>query len=167
MTEAKKANKKTLLYTTIIPRSGEILRLLDEGQSEANIAKYLGISYSSWRKNKKALYEWLDENRKEESSEITEDMLKDVEKAMYEAAIGGTKTIRKAMKVKTIEYTKDGKRLREVEKIQYYSEDLYIPPSVSAGQFLLKNLSDTRYSNNPAELDLKEKEFEHKKEKDW
>lgn len=150
-------NKKTKLETVLIPRAKEIAKLLDEGKSEKNVAEYLGISYSTWKTYKSKLQDYL-QNKKD-----TDDQkLRDVENAMYEAAIGITKTVKKAMKVKTVEYD-GGKRLKEEERIEYYFEDIYIPPSVSAGQFLLKNWDKNNYSNNPAELKQKIEEFEHKK----
>ena len=150
-------NKKTKLETVLIPRAKEIAKLLDEGKSEKNVAEYLGISYSTWKTYKSKLQDYL-QNKKD-----TDDQkLRDVENAMYEAAIGITKTVKKAMKVKTVEYD-GGKRLKEEERIEYYFEDIYIPPSVSAGQFLLKNWDKNNYSNNPAELKQKIEEFEYKK----
>lgn len=158
----KKMNykRKTKLETVLIPRSTEILKMLDQGISENEIAKRLDISYSTWRSYKKKFIEYL-----QTKEETDEQKLKDVEQAMYESAIGITKKIKRAMKVKTVEYD-NGKRLKEEEKIEYYYEEIYIPPSVSAGQFLLKNWGKANYSNNPAELDVKKEEFEFKKSKD-
>lgn len=163
MESKEKKKKKTKLETVLIPRAKEIIELLDKGVSEQKLAEeYLGISYTSWRSYKKAFFEYM------EAKDISEQSrLKDVEQAMYEAAIGITKLVRKAMKLKTVTY-KDGKRLKEEERIEYYTEEVFVPPSVSAGQFLLKNWDKAHYSNNPAELEQKKEEFDYKKEKeDW
>lgn len=150
-------NKKTKLETVLIPNAKEIAKMQDQGISERNIAKRLGISYTTWKNYKKKLQEYLQEHE-----EVDEEKIKNVEAAMYEAAIGISKTVQKAMKVKQILYD-NGKRVKEEERIEYYYEDIYIPPSVSAGQFLLKNWDKTNYSNNPAELKHKIEEFEYKK----
>lgn len=150
-------NKKTKLETVLIPNAKEIAKMQDQGISERNIAKRLGISYTTWKNYKKKLQEYLQEHE-----EVDEEKIKNVEAAMYEAAIGISKTVQKAMKVKQILYD-NGKRVKEEERIEYYYEDIYIPPSVSAGQFLLKNWDKANYSNNPAELKQKKEEFEYKK----
>lgn len=78
---------------------------------------------------------------------------------MFKSALGFTHKIKKAMKLKNVEY-ENGKRLRETERIEFYEEEVYIAPSVACAQFLLKNWAKDRYSNNPAELEVKKKEFE-------
>lgn len=172
MTETKdreqrqKAKTKPTIYDTVlIPRAEEIARMVEEGKSNNEIARYLGISRNSWKKYRKQIEEYL-QTVKSIEPETIEEKIKAVEKALYEAAKGITKTVKKAMKVKTVLY-EDGKRLKEVEKIEYYYEDIYTPPSVSAGQFLLKNWDKENYSNNPAELEQKKEEFKHKQEQDW
>lgn len=150
--------KKTKLETVLIPNAKEITKMQEQGISEKNIAERLGISYTTWKNYKKALKQHLQNN----NTEIDEVKIKEVEAAMYEAAIGISKRVQKAMKVKEILY-ENGKRIKEEERIKYYYEDVYIPPSVSAGQFLLKNWDKDNYSNNPAELKQKIEEFEHKK----
>lgn len=157
MTDNKK--KKTKLETVLIPRAADIMQMIDEGMSEKKIAQRLGVSYSTFKSYKKQLKEYLQNKAKEDGDD---DKIQQLEAAMFEAAIGFTKTVTKAMKLRTVEY-KDGKRVRESERIEYYTEDIFIPPSVSAGQFLLKNWNKTKYSNNPAELEQKKEEFEYKK----
>lgn len=163
--EKNNKRKRTLFETVIIPRAEEIAKMVEEGKSNAEIARYLTISLNTWKKYKSKLEEYLQEAA-DIDPETTAEKIKAVEKAMFEAAKGITKTVRKAMKVKTVEYD-GGKRVKETEKIEYYFEDIYTPPSVSAGQFLLKNWDKTHYSNNPAELDQKKEEFKHKQEQDW
>lgn len=154
--------KKTKLETVLIPRAKEIAKLLDDGVSEKEVAERVGISYTTWRYYKEQLKEYLQLKK-----ETDEQRLKEVENAIYESAIGINKSVKKAMKVKTVSYD-NGKKVKEEEKIEYYFEEVYIPPSVSAGQFLLKNWNKEKYSNNPAELDVKKEEFEFKKNKeDW
>lgn len=154
--------KKTKLETVLIPKAREIAKMLDDGVSEKEIAARVGVSYTTWKNYKKELKEYLQNGRDESRSQ----RLKDVENAIYESAVGIYKTVKKGMKVKRIEY-EDGRKKVEEERIEYYFEDLYFPPSVSAGQFLLKNWDKQNYSNNPAELDQKKEEFNHKIKEEW
>ena len=57
---------------------------------------------------------------------------------MFKSALGFSYKVKKAMKLKTVEY-EDGKRKKEVERIEYYDEEVYVPPSIASAQFLLKN----------------------------
>lgn len=157
---ARKGRKNA--YTEIIlPRLEEIKKLISEGTSEKEIAGRLGISYTTWKEHKK--------NQPAFSAILKDSRCKaieDIERAMYDSATGITKKVRKAMKLKTIIY-ENGKRAKEEERVEYYDEEIFIPPSVAAAQFLLKNWAKEKYSNNPAELRQRQREFEFQKQKEW
>lgn len=145
--------RKSKFDEVIKPREEEIKKLLKQGVSEKEIAAYLGISYSTWKTHKrknKSLLAIVTNNRGKP--------IEDLETAMFECAIGFTKKVKKAMKLKDVVY-ENGKRLRETERIEYYEEEVYVAPSIAAQQFLLKNWAKNKYSNNPAELDVKKEEF--------
>ena len=145
--------RKNKYDEVILPRLEEIKELLAKGTSEKEVAKYLGISYTTWKLTKKnSVFSSL---VKESRGKAVEDL----EQAMFRSALGFTKTIKKAMKLKEVVY-ENGKRLKETERIEFYEEEVYIQPSVACAQFLLKNWAKNRYSNNPAELEIKKKEFE-------
>lgn len=158
----KKKGRKSSFDTVILPNLEKIQELLKQGYSEKDVAKSIGVSYATWKKYKSLLTDF--------SAIICsarEQNVKELEKSMYIQALGFTKTVKKAMKLKTVEY-ENGKRLKETERIEFYEEEIYIPPSQSAGAFLLKNWAKNEYSNNPAELQQKKEELEYKKSlEDW
>mgnify|MGYP002541934970 CR=1 FL=1 len=155
----RKTGRKSSYDTVILPNKEKIVELLSEGYSERDVAKKIGVSYSTWKKYK---------NKMEAFSALIlttrEKEIKELEKSMYIQALGFTKTVKKAMKLKVVEYDEcTGKKKREEEKIEFYEEEIYIPPSQSAGAFLLKNWAKEKYSNNPAELQQKKEELEYKR----
>ena len=155
------AGRKNVYDSKIKPRFDEIEAWLKKGATEKSIAKKLGVAYSTFNKykvEKTEFAELLKINR--------ETCVDDIENAMFESAIGGKKTLKKAMKVKHIDY-EGGQRVREYETVEYYEEDVYFPPNTTAGIYLLKHWGKDRgYTNDPKSLELKEKEFEHKKQMD-
>ena len=158
--ENKKRGRKNKYETVIKPHEQEIRKLIAEGKSEKQIAKYLGVSYTTWKAHKSKISAFstlIKDSRK--------GTIEDLEKSMFEMAMGFTKKVKKAMKLKTIEY-KDGKKVKEEERIEFYEEEIYIPPSFASAKFLITNWAKDKYSNNPAELDQKKEEFEHKKKID-
>lgn len=158
-----KTGRKSSYETVILPNMERIKELIADGYSEKDVADKIGVSYSTWKKYKKQISDFTAVVLTAREKDI-----KELEKSMYMRAIGFTKTIKKAMKLKTVTYDNSGKKKKEEEKIEYYEEEIYIPPSESAGAFLLKNWAKDSYSNNPAELEQKKEEFEHKKNtEDW
>lgn len=153
----QKKGRKSSFDTVILPNLEKIQELLKKGYSEKDVAKSIGVSYATWKKYKSILTDFstLIYSAREQN-------IKELEKSMYMQALGFTKTIKKAMKIKEVEY-EHGKKIREKEKIEFYEEEIYIPPSQSAGAFLLKNWAKNEYSNNPAELEQKREELEYKK----
>lgn len=158
-----KIGRKSSYDTVILPNKEKIRELLANGYSERDVAKSIGVSYSTWKNHKGKI--------KDFSSLILtarEKEIKEIEKSMYVQALGFTKKVRKAMKLKVVEYDeRTGKKKKEEEKIEYYEEEIYIPPSQSAGAFLLKNWAKEKYSNNPAELEQRKAELEQKKLEEW
>lgn len=140
-------------YDRVIPPNVEkIKKWLSEGVAERRIAENLGISYSTWRK-------WKKENRHFSALFDNIEIKARVEKLennMFKLANGYTVTLKKAVKVRD---PGGG------EHIEEYEEDVHVPPNFNALRFLLTNWSK-EYSNDPALIRLREKEFEHKKEQD-
>ena len=146
--------RKSKYEEVILPKLEEIKDLLAKGTSEKEIANYLGISYTTWKTHKRKIASFSAVVKESRGKAI-----EDLEKAMFNSALGFTKKIKKAMKLKEVVY-ENGKRLKETERIEFYEDEIYIPPSVACAQFLLKNWAKDKYSNNPAELEVKKKEFE-------
>lgn len=72
----------------------------------------------------------------------------EVENALYQKAVGITKTIKKPMKVKQVDY-EDGKRVREVENVVMVDEEIYVPPDTTAQIFWLKNRKADKWKDRP------------------
>ena len=62
-----------------------------------------------------------------------------VERALYECAVGGTRPVQKKYKLRRIEYDEvSGRKKREYEELVDGVEEVYAPPSISAMQFWLR-----------------------------
>lgn len=149
-----KTGRKSKYETVIKPKEKEILELAKQGYTDKEIAKHLGIGYSTWKNHKGKIKDFQDlllDSRQKPVEEL--------ENRAFKSAMGFTKKVKKAMKLKEVTY-KDGKREKEIERMEYYEEEVYIPPSTNMQQFLLKNWKKEKYSNNPAELEVKKQEFD-------
>ena len=136
----------------IKPNLDTIKEQLMLGVAENRIAEKLGVAYSTWRKYKAEI---------DEFSAIFDDIevvtrIEVLENKMFELAQGFKTTVVKGMKVKD----SDGS-----EHVEQYEETVFVPPNFNALRFLLTNWSD-HYSNDPALMRQREKEFEHKKQMD-
>lgn len=134
------------------PNIEKIKTWLSQGVPEKDIAKSLGVSYSTWRKWKKendtlsALFNSVEVVSRVETLENT----------MFRLAQGYSKTVTKYMKVR------DAGGGEHLEK---YDEEIYFPPNFNALRFLIINWSNN-YSNDPDLIKLRREEFEHRKELD-
>lgn len=149
----KNTGRKSAYDTKIRPKFREISKWSREGISEKEIARKLGISYSTFNKYK---------SEKTEFSELIkkgrEEPVRQLENAMYKKAIGYKYT-----EVKITEGP-DGKKVETTKK--------YAPPDVTAAIYLLKHWGKDRgYTNDPASLEIKKKELELKEkaleDKNW
>ena len=111
--------------------------------TDEQIAQNIGISRST-------LSLW-----KEKYSDISDTLKRgkdivdrEVENALYQKAMGITKTIRKPIKVKQVDY-KDGKRLRETETVIMAEEEIFVPPDTVAQIFWLKNRKPDKWKDSP------------------
>lgn len=153
--------RKSAYDKIIKPNFAKIEQLLQKGFTEKNIAKSIGIAYSTWNKYKA------------ENEEFSELIIKSREKpvqelidSMFQSGLGFSKTIKRQQKCKTVLYNPEtGKKQKEFEEMKEYEEEIYIPPNFQAARFLILNWGkDLGYSTDPAMLDLKEREFKHKQE---
>ncbi len=69
----------------------------------------------------------------------------EVEQALRRSAVGYTERVLKSYKVKRVEYDDAGKRKCEFEEIVQGTDEKYVPPSVSAQQFWLRNRAPDRW----------------------
>lgn len=73
-----------------------------------------------------------------------------VENALLQAALGGEKTVKKAVKVRKREYDQTtGRCIKDEERIEIVEETVYVPPNVVADQYFLNNRAGGRWSRAP------------------
>lgn len=150
----------------IRPNFEKIEQLLRNGNTERQVAKMLGIGYSTWCKYKS------EEEGKQEFIELIkksrEDPVDNLISSMYMSGMGFTKVITRMQKCKTIEYDPiTGKKAFEKEVMVPYEEEIYIPPNFQAAKYLIQNWGkDLGYCSEPALVSLRERELEHKIEMD-
>ena len=141
-------NKYELL---VEPRLDEIKKWIREGYTEKQIAtSKLGIAYPTFN-----VYKQQHEELVEAIQQARCDLVDNIEKSLYQRAMGFSYEEKKE---KTI-INPDGSTTTSIETLTKYAL-----PDVGAQIFALKNLSNGKWSNSPAELELKKQEFELKKE---
>ena len=136
----------------ILPRLDEIRAWAIMGKSAMEICKLLDIRVSTFyymlnNPNNLALKDaW-------ENLNIVNDI--NVEKALYNRAVGFTSVARKSQKIKSERWV-NGKKVID-EKIEYYDEETYYPPDIQAIKFYLTNRSPAKWrENQPEEMDVNE-----------
>lgn len=82
-----------------------------------------------------------------------------IECAMFEAACGFERKVKKYAKVKRVMYD-NGKKAEEWEEMVEYEDTQYFSPDATSGIFLLKNWA--KYANEPVTNDLRRRELELK-----
>lgn len=141
MTEKK--GRKNKYYSHIKPHLKEIPELLQD-MTEEQVAKKLGVAYSSWNKYK---------------LEFTE--LSEVIKKGNTNLVGELKSIlKKRAKGFQYEERKIIKELGEIVREEIYIK--YAQPDVASINLLLKNYDKENWANDPQALAIKKKELELK-----
>lgn len=127
------------------------------GLTIKQIANNLGIS-------DRTLYRWKSDSDSQLSQSIKKGRqvaVETIENAMYNSAVGYTRTVKKYAKLKRVLYDElTGKKTSEYEEMAEYEEEIYYPPDNTAGIFLLKNWGN--YANEPVTNSLRKKEIELK-----
>ena len=126
-------NKKTKYETHVEPRLIEVEGMARDGLIDEQIAKNLGIAYSTFKvyKNKHVAFS----SALKKGKEVVD---REVENALLKKAMGHIQVVKKAFKVKEVLY-EGGRRVSEKEKIVTADEEMYIPPDTTAQIFWLKN----------------------------
>lgn len=139
------------------------------GLSQKEIAKKIGIGYSTFRLLKQsnlalsAVYENVAIKKNKTLMKV-----KNVEKALYDRAVGFEYEQTELIKVKESGYDERGKKW-EKEKIEEVKKKVYVPPDVNAAKFYLVNKGKKEWQDNPHKvendkqiLNLRKKEAEAK-----
>lgn len=103
-----------------------------DGLRNEDIAAKMGVSPSTFYEYVKKYSEISDAIKRGKAPVDFE-----VENAMLKSAIGHKETVRKPIRLRTTR-RKDGMEITE-EHVEYFDEEVYIPPQVSAQIFWLKN----------------------------
>nr|WP_315022915.1 hypothetical protein [uncultured Aminipila sp.] len=146
--------------TRVKPRFVEIESWLRNGMSDKDVAKRLGIAYSTLR---------LYRDKYEEFEEIMNTSKSyanaSVESALYRKAAGFTVKIREPVKLKELHYDERGKKV-ETERIEMVETEKYFPPEFSSIAFYLTNREPDKWAYNKNKDSLDNKKFDHTKEID-
>ena len=138
---------------------------LEEGLTEKEVAADCGVSWSTWSRIKRSHPEFAAEVKAARDKPAGK-----VKQSMYESAVGYTRKVRRHMKCRRIEY-ENGRRVLEEEQLVPYEDEVYFPPNVTAGIFLLTNWRPGDYARDAAANRLREREIEIKErkaaEEDW
>lgn len=125
-----------------------------QGLTMKQIAHNLNISVSTLYKYKRENVKFSDTVKKGRETAV-----KTLENAMFQSATGYNYYKTVPVKTKHVEYNPEtGKKLREWEEVVEVETVEHVPANATAGIFLLKNWA--KYSNEPATVEIREKELE-------
>lgn len=114
-----------------------------DGLTDEQIAKNIGVSYSTfrvWRDKHPALSAALKKGKAPVDIEV--------ENALLKKALGFSVVVKKPIKVKTKRQLQ-GKGTIEEEHIEYAEEEVYVPPDTAAQIFWLKNRKPDKWRDKP------------------
>ena len=127
----------------VLPRLEFVKSAARMGNSEEEIAKQLGVSYSTFREYKKKHPELQNALR-----EGADDANGAVVNALHRRALGYTATIRKVFKLKK-PIIEDGKKIAEEEVLETAEEDVHVPADTKAIIFWLTNRMGKDWRSSP------------------
>lgn len=151
-----RVGRKDKYETFVKPRFKEIEKKLNEGATERNLAKYIGISYSTWNKYKVDHVEFRELCQKQRVT-----LIEDLRSALVKKALGFTYEEKKQY----ITEDDKGKKRKHTEITTKYSA-----PDTTA-IFGALNIYDETYVKDKKAHELKEQELELRKQmlddKNW
>ena len=127
----------------VLPRLEFVKAAARMGNSEEEIARQLGVSYSTFREYKKKHTEL-----QEALSEGAEDANGAVVNALHRRALGYTVKVRKAFKLKK-PVIEGGKKIAEEEVLETAEEDVHVPADTKAIIFWLTNRMGKDWRSSP------------------
>lgn len=126
--------RKSLYETNVLPKFDQIKEWRSAGQTEANIAKLLGVSYASFQ-----VYKKQHEEFQELLSESKKILIEQLERTMFECALGKIK-VRETKKF--IQQNGDKEQVRVEETVKE------LPPNPTLLIFSLKNLCSEKWGEH-------------------
>lgn len=155
----KKVGRKDVYTSKIEPRMKDILRWLEQGATEREVANNLGVAYSTFNKykgEKTELMELLKKGR--------EKPVEDIKAALLRRAVGFQYEEKKVVTKKIVMEGSNGASV-PANVIQTEVVTKTALPDVAAGLVLLKHWDKQNgWTSDPQTLELKKKELEFKKE---
>lgn len=153
-----KIGRKSIYEDRIKSKFSEIKKMLEGGASEKQVAKSLGIAYSTFNKYKASEKEFAELLRGIDRTQIVSDL----RSALLKKALGFNYEEKK----KYIKTDADGNENTYIEISQRVAL-----PDVAAINLALKNWDSQNWSNDPQMMRLKREELDFKKEmalkEDW
>lgn len=134
---------KSKYETHVLPKLFLIECWARDGIIDKDIAKKLGVAYSTFRvyiKDFSALSAALKKGK-----EIVD---YEVENALLRKAKGYNAEVRKTFKLKEVYYDEEGRRC-EKEYLESAIDEVHIPPDTLAGIFWLKNRKPDKWKDKP------------------
>lgn len=125
--------RKNKYETHVLPYLNVIAAWCRKGVSDEQIAKKLGVAYSTFREYKR-VHEELSEAMMFQKEHA--DM--EIENALYKKAKGYSVEVKKLFKCKKTYYDERGKKCEE-EELKEGTEEVYIPADTNAQKFFLQN----------------------------
>lgn len=135
----KKSLRKDKYAKYVLPKLTLIEHRKRMGWSDEEIAKALGIAYSTFKvyKNKYGELSAALRVGAQEADAV-------VESAFFSRCVGSKVLLKKPFKVVRTKEEIDGV-MRDVDKIIYADEEVYFPPDVAAGKFYLEHRMPERW----------------------
>lgn len=137
---------------------------IEQNKTEKEIAKDLGMAYSTFRRYKSQIPEL-----KQAIANGKDAKNQEVEKALYKNAIGYNYYEQVATKVKNEVMAEDGKIILVKESVEINNVKKYKGPDLAAEKYILNNRKKTQWQEDPHKvindkkmLKLKEKEINAK-----
>ncbi|WP_113675474.1 helix-turn-helix transcriptional regulator [Vallitalea guaymasensis] len=137
---------------------------IEQNKTEKEIAKDLGMAYSTFRRYKSQIPEL-----KQAIANGKDAKNQEVEKALYKNAIGYNYYEQVATKVKNEVMAEDGKTILVKESVEINNVEKYKGPDLAAEKYILNNRKKTQWQEDPHKvtndkkmLKLKEKEVNAK-----
>lgn len=140
---------KSFYEEKILPNLEYIEKARQEGKSIRKIAQEIGVSHSALSRHLK--------KKEPIECQLVSDGAR-VEESLYKACTGYTAQVVKHYKVKRVEYDEiTGKKIKEEEQLVSVSDEIYVPPNISAQKFYLVNRLPDRWKTRPGVEDEQEK----------
>lgn len=145
--------------THVAPRLKEIQAWARDGATDEEIAKNLGIAYSTFKEYKKEFSAFSAALKS--ASEYDDEVVN----ALHRNTIGQVVKLKKPIKVRK-KFFENGKLVREEEVVVTAEEEIYVHPDTMAQMYWLNNRQSSKWRQKPKEQPNQDEIEEEAKKKD-